>query len=228
MPKQWKLTSNRLSLKGGKFTHFIGKAWHCKVVLGFLVDFTANLDVDPLLKTVLWAAQNVFGVLSESRTRSVFLLPSEIQQVQTVGQLFLEVYLRLRVKYTGWCIYKLFNVRPKFHILTHLITDMVRVRNPVAASGWMDEDFLKGAMRIARKTHISTTQSSTLMRYLTGRSCSSCFFHIILFRSVPGLRYIFKSGPQFCCCVSLGSLNMVVHVSSCCSITWWFTLFHDC
>ena len=54
MPKQWKLTSKRLSLKGGKFTHFIGKAWHCKVVLGFLVDYTANLEVDPLLKTVLW------------------------------------------------------------------------------------------------------------------------------------------------------------------------------
>lgn len=171
MPKQWKLTSKRLSLKGGKFTHFIGKAWQCKVVLGFLVQYTANLDVDPLLKTVLWAAQNVFGVLSESRTDSVFLRPSEIEQVKAVGKVFLEVYLRLRVKYNGWCIYKLFNVRPKLHLLTHMITDMVRVRNPVAASGWMDEDFLKGIMRIARKTHIATTHSSTLKRYLTGRRC---------------------------------------------------------
>lgn len=179
MPKQWKLTSKRLSLKGGKFTHFIGKAWHCKVVLDFLVDYTANLEVDPLLKTVLWAAQNVFVLLSESRTRSVFLLPAEIEQEQAVGKVFLEGYLRLRVKYNGWCIYKLFNVRPKLHLLTHMITDMVRVRNPVAASGWMDEDFLKGVMRIARKTHLATTQSSTLKRYLTGPSCPPKLFGLL-------------------------------------------------
>ena len=171
MPKQWKLTSKRLSLKGGKFTHFIGKAWQTKVILNFLVDYTEGLAVDPLLKTVLWAAQNLFGLLSESRTRSLFLLPAEIAQVEAVGKVFLETYLRLRVKYNGWCIYKLFNVRPKLH----MVTDVVRVRNPVAASGWMDEDFIKRVMRIARKTHIATTHSSALKRYLTGQGCPSNF-----------------------------------------------------
>ena len=171
MPKQWKLTSKRLSLKGGKFTHFIGKAWQTKVILNFLVDYTEGLAVDPLLKTVLWAAQNLFGLLSESRTRLLFLLPAEIAQVEAVGKVFLETYLRLRVKYNGWCIYKLFNVRPKLH----MVTDVVRVRNPVAASGWMDEDFIKRVMRIARKTHIATTHSSALKRYLTGQGCPSNF-----------------------------------------------------
>lgn len=213
MPKQWKLTSKRLSLKGGKFTHFIGKAWQCKVVLGFLVDYTESLAVDPLLKTVLWAAQNLFGVLSESRTHSLFLLPAEIAQVEAVGKVFLEVYLRLRVKYKGWCIYKLFNVRPKLHILTHVISDVVRVRNPVAASGWMDEDFIKRVMRIARKTHIATTHSSALKRYLAGQGClcklsvldATCVKWVCVclcsflgcYPHCAGLQYVLKSGPQF-------------------------------
>lgn len=168
MPKQWRLTKTRLGLKGGKFVHLTGKAWHCKVVLGFLVDYLETQDVDPMLKTACWSAQNFLGVLSDSRQESIFLQPQEIQQVQTIGMLFLDCYLRLRLKFDNWCLYKLFNIRPKLHLVCHFICDATRVRNPLTASTWMDEDWLRRLMKLARKTHIKKTQSSTLKRYLAG------------------------------------------------------------
>ena len=168
MPKQWRLTKTRLGLKGGKFVHLTGKAWQCKVVLGFLVDYLETQDVDPMLKTACWSAQNFLGVLSDSRQESIFLQPQETQQVQTIGMLFLDCYLRLRLKFDNWCLYKLFNIRPKLHLLCHFICDTTRVRNPLTASTWMDEDWLRRLMKLAGKTHITKTQSSTLKRYLAG------------------------------------------------------------
>ena len=153
MPKQWTLSSKRLSLKGGKFVHFVGKAWQCKVVLNFLVDFVAEKDVDPMIKTLVWAAQNFLGVLSQSRDNGVFLEQAEAEQVKTVGMLFVDCYLRLRVKYEGWCLYRLFNIRPKVHLLVHVFTDTVHLRNVMTSASWMDEDFLRHVMRLGRKTH---------------------------------------------------------------------------
>lgn len=171
MPRQWQLTKTRLSLKGQKFVHFVGKGWQCKVVLGFLVHFLNGLDdmdIDPMLKTTCWAAQNFLGVLTDSRQTSLFLQPQEITQVQMVGTLFLQCYLQLRVKFENWCLYRLFNIRPKWHLLCHMIADAVKAKNPETASTHMDEDFLKQMMRVGKKTHIKKTQSSLLKRYLTG------------------------------------------------------------
>lgn len=200
MPKQWRLTKTRLGLKGGKFVHLTGKAWHCKIVLGFLVSFLETQDVDPMLKTACWAAENFLGVLSESRQDSIFLQPQEIQQVQTVGMLFVDCYLRLRLKFENWCLYKLFNVRPKLHLLCHFLGDCTRIRNPLTASTYMDEDWLRRVMKLARKTHIKTTQSSTLKRYLAGPAPAlslsagvACCIHAAW---IAGLQFVIRSGPQ--------------------------------
>ena len=73
MPKQWRLTKTRLGLKGGKFVHLTGKAWHCKVVLAFLVDYLETQDVDPMLKTACWSAQKFSWSAFRQQARINFL-----------------------------------------------------------------------------------------------------------------------------------------------------------
>ena len=65
-------------------------------MLQFLVDFTENKgDVDPLLKSALWSANNFLSVLQEHRKQSTLLTQEIIQQVLTVGAFFQKCYLRL-------------------------------------------------------------------------------------------------------------------------------------
>ncbi len=184
LPRQWHLTKAKLCLKSQSFVHLTGKGWHTNVILRFLVDtLHDDANCDPLLKTACWSAQNFLGLLSESRKlNGLFLQASEVNQVKTVADVFFNTYLRLRLKYTGWCVYKLFNIRPKFHLLVHLVDSCVHLKNPVASSTWMDEDWLKHIGRVARKTHVAKTQQSALQRYLAGLDmCMFCPFCLALF-----------------------------------------------
>ena len=170
LPAHWCLTRGKLGLKTGKFCHLHGKGWHTTVVLQFLVDFTENKgDLDPLLKSALWSANNFLSVLQEHRKQSTLLTQEIIQQVLTVGAFFQKCYLRLAVKYKGFCTYLLFNVRPKFHLLTHLICVCEKIRNPLCSSTWMDETWIGQIMKLASKCHKRTMQLTTLQRYCTGQ-----------------------------------------------------------
>lgn len=177
LPRQWHLTKGKLCLKGGRFVHFTGKGWHTTVVLQYLVDvLDDNAPCDPLIKTAVWSANNVIGLLTESRNvNGVFLRPDEVDQAQRVGYFFLNVYFRLRLQFEGWCTYRLFNIRPKVHLFVHILDHLVHKRNPVVGSCWMDEDWLRRIMKIARKTHSTKTQESALQRYLAGPyDCFTC------------------------------------------------------
>lgn len=170
LPAHWCLTRGKLGLKTGKFCHLHGKGWHTTVVLQFLVDFTENKgDADPLLKSSLWSAKNFLSGLQEHRKQSTLLTQEIIQQVLTVGAFFQKCYLRLAVKYKGFCTYLLFNVRPKFHLLTHLICVCEKIRNPLCSSTWMDETWIGQIMKLASKCHKRTMQLTTLQRYCTGQ-----------------------------------------------------------
>ena len=58
-PARWNLNRNRLSLKTGKFCHYLGKGWHCIVLMNFLEDFLANKDFDPDIKSLVWSGNHV-------------------------------------------------------------------------------------------------------------------------------------------------------------------------
>lgn len=177
LPKHWKLTRARLCLKTNSYCHFLGKGWHTSVLLGFLEDFLQqeHVQADPLLHNCVWAANNVIGLLYQSRTENGLLMDDQdIKQIQAVGILFLETYMQLHAKYQGFCGYKLWNLRPKTHLWQHLLESCSRIRNPLAGSCWMDEDWLRGVMAVARKTHASKTHSSTLKRYCAGLCSVKC------------------------------------------------------
>lgn len=126
-------------------------------------------------------ANNAIGLLYQSRTENGLLMEDQdIKQIQAVGSLFLETYMQLHAKYQGFCGYKLWNLRPKTHLWQHLLESCSRIRNPLVGSCWMDEDWLRGVMAVARKTHSAKTQSSTLKRYCAGLCSVKCFFRAIV------------------------------------------------
>ena len=133
------------------------------------------MQVDPLLHNCVWAANNMIGLLYQSRTENGLLMEDQdIKQIQAVGNLFLGTYLQLHAKYQGFCGYKLWNLRPKTHLWQHLLESCSRIRNPLVGSCWMDEDWLRGVMAVARKTHAAKTHSSTLKRYCAGLRSVKC------------------------------------------------------
>lgn len=170
-PSSWCFSRSKLKLKSGKFVHFSGKGWMCSVIIRWLADLLSeNVPCDPLIKTAIWCANNIMGLLHEARKDSMFLTQGQINQVLVVGRLFLSTYLRLHITYQGHCTYRLFNLRPKFHVFTHLLEDCALSRNPCLASCWLDESWLKNILAIARKVHKKTVEQSILTRYLTGHS----------------------------------------------------------
>lgn len=190
LPNHWHLTKARLSLKGGTYCHLTGKGWHTTVVLQFLMDFMGTLpNVDPLMRTCVWSANNVLGLLQWCRDRSVLLTEQEIEQVQTVGSLYQSSYLRLHLNYQNFCPYLLFNLRPKFHLLEHFFQSCLRVRNPLCSSTWMDESWIGAVMRLASKCHQKTVQKSALQRYCAGLRFIVIPCVVVSLGNVAGLKH---------------------------------------
>ena len=183
MPNTWLLTRNRLCLKTGSYCHFLGKGWHCSVILSFLNDMCLreDIEIDPLVSTLVWCAHNFLGMLYESREENgIWMESADIRQLQLVGDRLLTHLLEANVKYRGFCAYKLYNIRPKVHQFDHLVQLLTLERNPLSSATWMDEDFLRGVMDIGRKCHKRRVQFSALTRYLAGlRLASAMHFKFV-------------------------------------------------
>ena len=170
--RQWRFNTTKLRLKGGKFCHFSGKGWQCGMIIQWLNDFlqSNNVPVHQNVKTAVWAADNFIGFLHETKKRGLFLTQQEAEQIQAVGFLFLSTYLCLHVQFKRFCVYRLYNLRPKFHMLTHLIDDCQLLKNPCLAATWQDESWLKTILCVAKKTHKRRANRSILTRYLAGQN----------------------------------------------------------
>ena len=175
LPNRWHFSKTRLSLKTGKYAHFTGKGWHTAVALQWLCSFFESGSDKPEFQRLhaslwlcLWCGNNMMSLVHAARADSNLLSPEDQGQLRFVGDAFLTAYLVLHDAFRGWCGYKLFNPRPKFHMLQHWVDLTQKVRNPVGAATWMDEDWIRSMMTLASKTHIKTTQHSALMRYLAG------------------------------------------------------------
>ena len=101
--------------------------------------------------------------------RTVHLTPQQVHQTMVVGHCFLESYMRAHLNFVGFCPYKLFNMRPKFHALTHFFERAQKKRNPMSSACYMDEQWIKNVINLSKHCHRRTVHLTTLQRYCAGR-----------------------------------------------------------
>ena len=103
LPKWWKLSRTRLSLKKDKYVHLTGKAWHTGAILQYLADLFTNQPVPQLdsnVKHAVWTANQLFGLLTSLRSeQGLWLKPEDMQQAKTLGNYFLRMYVELHTTY---------------------------------------------------------------------------------------------------------------------------------
>ena len=111
-------------------------------------------------------------------------------EVQVVGNFYLRTHLALNRKYCNWGSYRLFHVRPKLHMLFHVLDSCNTGKNPCSDACWMEEDWIRRVAKLARMTHIKTAERSTLQRYVAG--------HVFFLRSSLPLRCEFLGRTEVC------------------------------
>ena len=168
-PARWKLTRQRLSLKTNKFVHYIGKGWHIGPLMGWLLEFLQDLDIDERFKMLVWSGDYLMQALHHARDEGELLSQGMADCAQTLGYYHLTLFLELHQSYKNWGAFRLFNPRPKLHAMCHILDSCATLRNPVSSSCWMEEDWIRTTAALAQRTHASTTQLSLLMRYYIGR-----------------------------------------------------------
>lgn len=176
LPRSWSLTKGKLGLKSQKYCHYSGKAWHVSVIMSFLCKFMENKEVDDDLKMIVWSGDALMRLLYTEREENGPLLSEQARDtVKVLGVYHCRLLLVLHAQYWNFCAYYCFNVRPKYHMLSHIIDMAVDTgRNPVTQACWMEEDWVRQVAAVARKTHMRTSQLSTLRRYSAGVGVQTC------------------------------------------------------
>lgn len=167
LPASWNLTRTRLHLKTGKYCHYSGKGWHTMALMEWLVCFLEEKNFDPEIKTLVWSGNHVMRLMHNARENGLLLTLEEQQEVHTVGEYHVRLFLHLHQKYAQWGSYRLFHPRPKVHMMMHIFDTSSR-RNPVGLSCYMDEEWVKQVSRLAKGTHSRTGHRTTLQRYSAG------------------------------------------------------------
>lgn len=227
LPRRWHISKTKLSLKSGKYVHYIGKGFHVSILLGFLQAFLANKVVDSDLKMLVWSGDTLMSFLHDRRKDGLLLSERDVRQVLVLGEYHLNQLLLVNRKFSGWPTYRLFNIRPKFHAMAHILEFAESRRNPVSQSCWMEEDWIRGVANLAKKTHARTTPLSTLQRYSAGQWFVQMCISVTLFypkSTVPfaGPKYLLQqaqvASPLFWYCrfnVLLKTLLSKYNVLSC-------------
>eukprot|EP00435_Cladocopium_sp_Y103_P074390 s636_g48.t1 len=182
LPSRWHLSKTKLSLKRGKFVHYVGKGWHVSVILGFLRDFVENLNIDSDLKMLVWSGDELMSFLhAERQNRGLLLTDAGIHQATVLGDFHLKMLLVVSQKFSGFPTYRLFNVRPKFHSMSHVLDFASTGRNPVTQACWMEEDWIRKVANVAKRTHAKRTKLSTLQRYSAGGALTFGRYSFVIF-----------------------------------------------
>ena len=159
------LTVDSLCLKTGVFPELHASGFDTAIVTKWLAQLVQSHEVDPEIATVVWVANNILSLLSNSGR---FLSQEEQLRVRTLGKLFMHTYLNLAHKAIVRNS-RLWRVRPKLHLFDHICRmDRPSGVNPHFFSTWMDEDAVKKFMRVNSLTHKSTTAQRVLQRWLLG------------------------------------------------------------
>ena len=151
------------------FTLALAEELHAKGYDSFVILqwLRCELDTTPppqscrKLSSCVWCADTFMTILCGAEP---FLADDEVQNVQTVGNAFLKVFLSLHNDQPH-----VWRIRPKFHLLWHVVNDPAlrpAKRNSSLDSTWLDEDWIKKIQRVLRKCHKVTAPKTLLQRYL--------------------------------------------------------------
>ena len=113
------------------------------------------------ISAMVWLADSWVTMLCDGED---FISENCAKQIQVLGESFLKLYLQ-----AAHLQPKVWKIRPKWHLVHHLILDAAMRRshrNPSRDSTWMDEDWMKKVTRVIRRTHRKTSPLTTLQRYL--------------------------------------------------------------
>ena len=163
-----KLTKTTLVWKGGCCPELHASAADAGLCLAFLVSKLEEIPMgapyDGLLGCV-WAAHHMVAMLMNG---NFFLSQEERDAVHTVGNVYLVTYAKLASMAHSRGEF-FFKVRPKYHMMTHLLSDVLlrgSGRNPSVDACWVDEDFVKYMLRIYRKVSRRKASLNLLKRML--------------------------------------------------------------
>jgi hypothetical protein len=139
----------------------------CGVIHRWLRDLMVKPDFicDVRLKTLVITSHVCLETLMAG---SHFLSQEEQTTVHTMGTLYVQRYTQqaASARAQGLLAWKL---RPKFHLICHFFGDSCQRpsgRNPNWDNCWMDEDFIRVVIRIAKKTHVISIAFRGLQKWL--------------------------------------------------------------
>ena len=158
-----KLTKN--SLGWAECPEFKGSAADTAVFLGWLATILMERPPPPPydgLPGVVWVANHICEFLFDC---GCFLTDEAWEQVRVLAKIFFTGYLQLAVHaHEGGKL--LFKMRPKFHILQHLLEGHGGKRNPAYDATFMDEDHVRWCLKMFRKCSHRTASLNVLKRHL--------------------------------------------------------------
>ena len=224
LPKGWKFDRAKISMKGGEWAHFKDKGARTAMALQWLHhELNINDCGNAAMRSLLWAAEYSIGVMVKA---DVFLTDQESSQIAKVGQFFLIQYLKLHHEGSD-SRYKVFHLRPKWHLLTHVFMTVGTCKNPAIGVCWLDEDFLKKIMAVTKKCHKLSACENTIRRYLLG--LDNKFREVLLdlkrrvlfveFLQIVGIAIMYVQADLF------GSLLFLHCMQACCRRKWPIELF---
>ena len=164
-----RLTKANLNWKSNEYPEIHCKGYDTFVILKWLeseMDTGGRAEVPSALRTLVWASNNVFGLLANT---GMFLTSHQQDQVKTVGNLLMHTYLGLAAAALEQGD-RLWRIRPKWHLLHHLFleTERASAYNFHYLSTWIDEDGIKKWMNLKKRTHPFRATERSINRWLWG------------------------------------------------------------
>eukprot|EP00439_Symbiodinium_sp_Y106_P062824 s1185_g9.t1 len=171
-----KQNNKQLSLKGLKKTNLMWASDRCPELkcsasdaLVFHMYLSHKLQQKPPPKypgmtVTVWAAQSFISCMMYG---SLFLSEEERYHIHATGRLFFNCYVKLANEAAVQKEF-LFKCRPKLHYMMHTVDETLlkpSARNPAFDAVFMDEDYVKWSMRMAKKMSSRTTSLNMLKRF---------------------------------------------------------------
>ena len=168
MPSRFRFTTDNLNLKPGQYAECKLKGAQTGWVVAWLANMLGNTDSEEhgLCKTALFISDKLMKLMvSLKKCGCNILTEDQGKQIAVMGEAFIKLYLHLHISTKTLTPYLLFHPKPKIHMLHHsFLMAQSTLRNPMSYACWMDEDWLKHLMRIAKATHPRTCCLNTLRR----------------------------------------------------------------
>ena len=163
-----RLKKTNITWKRDKCPELKGSASDTSVFVAYLSEKLQSVQLPHPYEGVaacVWTANMFFSGLANAR---FFLDHNERDYLFVLGRAYIASYAQLASVAFSRCEY-LFKLRPKFHILTHLVWDIAQRdsgRNPSMDALFIDEDFVKWSLRKYRKMSRQTASLNLLRRCL--------------------------------------------------------------